>query len=146
MKTFDEIFESARANEGYWVGRVKFQVAAQLQDLLQNANWTQERLAEKIGVKAPQVSRALSGENNTTLESLVKMGFALGYVPQVKFVPCNAAAEPYTPIFSPRVNVERSIVHDIYNFANSGSVPGAFIPSDWDEVRSSNDQRFALAA
>jgi transcriptional regulator with XRE-family HTH domain len=80
----------ARRSEGYWLSRVKLGVASQLQDHLRIANLTQEKYAEKLGVKAPQVSRALSGTNNPTLETLVKMGWALGYVPNVTFVPVQA--------------------------------------------------------
>ncbi|WP_161499906.1 helix-turn-helix domain-containing protein [Rhodoferax sp. TS-BS-61-7] len=90
MTKFKEAIAKARQSEGYWLSRVKLGVASQLQDHLKAANITQEKYAEKLGVKPPQVSRALSGTNNPTLETLVKMGWALGYVPNVTFVPVQA--------------------------------------------------------
>lgn len=93
MSKFKAAIANARLTEGYWISRVKLGVASQLQDHLKLANLTQEKYAEKLGVKSPQVSRALSGTNNPTLETLVKMGWALGYVPNVTFVPVQARLE-----------------------------------------------------
>lgn len=117
MRDFKQLFQAARSSEPYWIGRVKFQVAACLQDLLENANITQEKLAERIGVKAPQVSRALNGENNTTLETLTKMGFALGHVPHITFVPVDSKAEVFQPAFQLKTKVEKKrMVEDLYSF------------------------------
>ncbi|APW41783.1 helix-turn-helix domain-containing protein [Rhodoferax saidenbachensis] len=93
MSKLKAAIAKARLTENYWISRVKLGVASQLQDHLKMANLTQEKYAEKLGVKAPQVSRALSGTNNPTLETLVKMGWALGYVPNVTFVPVQARLE-----------------------------------------------------
>src|SRR5438105_4037165 len=90
MSKFARLLNTARSTDRYWFSRVKYDAAAQLQDLLKGAGLTQDKYAEKLGVKAPQVSRALSGSWNPTLETLVKMGWALGYVPEVKFVPVTA--------------------------------------------------------
>lgn len=145
MTSFKKVFEAARKTEPYWVGRVKFQVAAGLQDLLERANWTQDKLAEKIGVKPPQISRALSGANNTTLESLVKLGFALGYVPHVTFVPVESKPEVFKPAFTLNAQVKKRSVTDIYSFDAISALPD-LSATQWNTTHSSNDQRFCLAA
>jgi|GEM_PF-6297360 len=92
MSKFEKALNTARQSEEYWFERVKLGVASQLQDLVRAAKLTQERYAEKLGIKPPQVSRTLSGASNPTLETLVKMGLALGCVPKVTFVPIQGKA------------------------------------------------------
>ena len=86
MENFAQTLQTARDSDGYWFGRVKLHMATQLQDLLANSGLNQEQYAAKLGVKPPQVSRVLNGLGNPTLETMVKMGRALGYVPRVSFV------------------------------------------------------------
>lgn len=145
MSTFKKVFETARSSEAYWVGRVKFQVAAALHDLLETSQWTQDRLASTIGVKAPQVSRALGGSHNTTIESLAKMGFALGYVPQVTFVPVNSKAEVFSAAFNVDFQVRKKSMKNVYSFDTDQLLP-KFTGDEWTVSHCSNDQRFALAA
>jgi transcriptional regulator with XRE-family HTH domain len=86
MENFAQTLQNARNSDGYWLGRVKLHAATQLQDLLATSGMNQEQYAAKLGVKPPQVSRVLNGLGNPTLETLVKMGRILGYVPRVTFV------------------------------------------------------------
>ncbi len=86
MTNFNQLLATARNSDGYWFGRVKLNAATQLQDLLASSGMNQEQYAAKLGVKPPQVSRVLNGLGNPTLETIVKMGRALGYVPRVTFV------------------------------------------------------------
>jgi transcriptional regulator with XRE-family HTH domain len=90
MNNFADILAAARNTDAYWLGRVKLNIATQLQDHLKAAGITQDAYAQKLNVKPPQVSRMLNGQGNPTLETLVKMGRALGYVPRVTFVPVAA--------------------------------------------------------
>ena len=95
MENFAQTLQTARNSDGYWFGRVKLHAATQLQDLLANSGMNQEQYAAKLGVKPPQVSRVLNGLGNPTLETLVKMGRALGYVPRVTFVQDAAQAAKF---------------------------------------------------
>jgi transcriptional regulator with XRE-family HTH domain len=90
MEYFAQTLQNARNSDGYWFGRVKLHAATQLQDLLTSSGMNQEQYAAKLGVKPPQVSRVLNGLGNPTLETLVKMGRSLGYVPRVTFVKDSA--------------------------------------------------------
>jgi transcriptional regulator with XRE-family HTH domain len=95
MENFVQTLQNARNSDGYWLGRVKLHAATQLQDLLASSSMNQEQYATKLGVKPPQVSRMLNGLGNPTLETLVKMGRALGYVPRVTFVQDAAQAATF---------------------------------------------------
>ncbi len=94
MTKFEALLASARDTDAYWQSRVRLQAATQLQDLLAASGLNQEQLAHKVGVKPPQVSRILNALGNPTLDTLVKMAGALGYVPQLTFVPVQHQA-PY---------------------------------------------------
>ncbi len=95
MENFAQTLQTARNGDGYWFGRVKLHAATQLQDLLAYSGMNQEQYAAKLGVKPPQVSRVLNGLGNPTLETLVKMGRSLGYVPRVTFVQDVAQATTF---------------------------------------------------
>jgi transcriptional regulator with XRE-family HTH domain len=95
MEKFKQLVANAQNSDSYWFSRVKLNAATQLQDLLATSGLNQEQYAEKLGVKPPQVSRVLNGLGNPTLETLVKMGRALGYVPRVSFVPDGAKAAQF---------------------------------------------------
>lgn len=99
MTNLQDIFAAARDSDAYWFGRSKHHVAAQLQDLLKASGQTQEQLAAALGVKPPQVSRILNAQGNPTLQTLVKMGRALGYVPRVSFVPVNAQSQGVNALY-----------------------------------------------
>lgn len=92
MTKFETLLATARDTDAYWQSRVKLQAATQLQDLLDASGLNQEQWAQKLGVKPPQVSRILNALGNPTLDTLVKMARALGYVPQLTFVPQKSVA------------------------------------------------------
>ncbi len=87
MTKFEALLVTARDTDAYWQNRLRLQAATQLQDLLAASGLNQEQLAQKVGVKPPQVSRVLNALGNPTLDTLVKMAGALGYVPHLTFVP-----------------------------------------------------------
>lgn len=90
MKKIKDMLNNARNSDAYWFGRVKLHVATQLQDMLKAGGINQVQFAEALGVNAPMVSRLINGQGNPTLETLVKAGRVLGYVPRVTFVPVEA--------------------------------------------------------
>ncbi len=145
MTRFAERLQSARSGERYWLSRVKLSLAAQLQDLLKQSGLNQEKYAEKLGVKPPQVSRALSGSANPTVETVVRMALSLGYVPQVTFKPLQEARRSHgvrTTESLDGIQVEitkLSSKSHAYRF----DLPTAdFDPKGWTVT---NDERFELA-
>lgn len=90
MKKIKDMLNNARNSDAYWFGRVKLHVSTQLQDMLKASGINQGQYAEALGVKPPMVSRLINGQGNPTLETLVKAGRVLGYVPRVTFVPAAA--------------------------------------------------------
>ncbi len=108
MTKFKTLLTVARDTDAYWRGRVKLQAATQLQDLLTASGLNQEQLAQKVGVKPPQVSRILNALGNPTLDTLVKMAGALGYVPQLTFVPMQKpASSPPAMVQASRMGIAK---------------------------------------
>jgi transcriptional regulator with XRE-family HTH domain len=147
MTKFTEALQAARGGEKYWLSRVKFDLASKFQDLLEESGLKQGELAEKMGVKAPQVSRALNGSSNLTLESIVRMGWALGYVPHVTFTPVKQVVSREQHTVHSNATLEIALTRAVispnrYRF----DVPG--IPESHGEwrIKAVNDQKFAMAA
>lgn len=147
MANFSELLQSARGSERYWLSRVKFDLAAQLQDLLKQSGLTQEKYAQELGVKAPQVSRTLSGSSNPTLETVTRMAFALGFVPHVTFKRINAAAKPLESKVTESLD---GLEVEVTRLGKLSAEHYRFEPPRIDVHRErwtvTNDERFDLAA
>ncbi|MBC7553592.1 MAG: helix-turn-helix transcriptional regulator [Taibaiella sp.] len=53
--------------------RESFSIAIKVLARLDELNWTQKELAEKLGVTPQQVNKIVKGKQNLTLESLIKL-------------------------------------------------------------------------
>lgn len=53
-------------------------IALMVLEKLDDLNWTQKRLANAIGVSPQQVTKIVSGKENLTIESMVKLEQVLG--------------------------------------------------------------------
>lgn len=67
------------------VSRTKALVASAIAEVLIHTRTTQTVLAERMRVSRPRVNQILSTTNNTTIETLVRVAYALGYCVIVKF-------------------------------------------------------------
>ncbi|WP_022834999.1 helix-turn-helix domain-containing protein [Salisaeta longa] len=80
---FEDLEETPEDIASDLMDLVRYQIGRRLEEY----GWTQEDLAEAMGVKPPTVSRLLNSENPTLL-SIAKMAKALDLaVPVLKFVP-----------------------------------------------------------
>ena len=70
--------EWRRANRS-WLRRSQ-NVAMKLLDRMEEMNWTQQQVAERLGCSQQYVSRMVKGSENLTLEMLSKIEDALGIV------------------------------------------------------------------
>lgn len=70
--------EWRRANRA-WLRRSQ-NVAMKLLDRMEEMNWTQQQVAERLGCSQQYVSRMVKGSENLTLEMLSKIEDALGIV------------------------------------------------------------------
>lgn len=51
--------------------------AKNLKEAMRQGGWTQQQLAEVIGIKPPRISELLNGKTNPTLETMEKFATAL---------------------------------------------------------------------
>lgn len=56
----------------------RIRIGSRIRKLRENAGWTQDDLAEKTGLKRPNISRIESGRYNTGQDILSKISMALG--------------------------------------------------------------------
>lgn len=61
------------------------EITDKIETLMECQGLSKKELAERLGVSKASVSRILSGNRNMTLDTLVKVSFALGYRPRIEF-------------------------------------------------------------
>lgn len=66
---------------------VKLEVTEKIVDLLEGQSLSRTQFAERLARTPGYVTKLLSGANNFTLETLVRVGMALGQMLSVSFVP-----------------------------------------------------------
>lgn len=75
----------------YRTESLKLQVAESIVALMDEHKLNKSALAEKLEKSASFVTKILSGENNFTLETMVRVGLALNHQIEVMFRPLNYA-------------------------------------------------------
>lgn len=91
----EEIESDLELRREYEAELVTLQTVAKLDALRQEKGWTQGKLAECSGTTQPMLSRLFSGddERSPTLETLVKIGLALGKRMKIDFVDADARSQ-----------------------------------------------------
>jgi ribosome-binding protein aMBF1 (putative translation factor) len=92
IKDFSEIkkrwLKNPKVRKEYESLKEEFQVAEEIIRARTQANMTQVELAEKVGTKAPAISRLESpGYGRASVAALKKVAHALGCELQIKLVP-----------------------------------------------------------
>ncbi len=65
----------------------EFDIAKELIAMRQSLGLTQRGLAEKAGIKQPQLARIESGKQSPRLETLVSIAASVGYSVELRLVP-----------------------------------------------------------
>lgn len=76
-KSLASFVESAKEKDSYWVEHAKFDFAMDLVGLLHKSGMSNNEFAERINVKAPYISKVLRGDENLTIQTMVKLVRAL---------------------------------------------------------------------
>lgn len=67
----------------------EFDVAKELISMRQDLGLTQRGLAEKAGIKQPQLARIESGKQSPRLDTLVSIAASVGYSVEFRLVPSS---------------------------------------------------------
>lgn len=73
IKSYKELVKAAKDRDTYWVEVAKHDFAFSIYRQLKRHGLTNAALAEKLGVSPPYVSKVLRGDENLTIESMVKI-------------------------------------------------------------------------
>jgi transcriptional regulator with XRE-family HTH domain len=68
----------ARKGDSYWVEKIKLHFALALDDRRKAAGMTCKAVAEKAGVSGPYMTKVLRGDENLTIETMVKLAHSTG--------------------------------------------------------------------
>lgn len=77
-KTLASFFKDAKQQDVYWVEKAKFDFSQDIIRLLKSNGLSNQEYAERLNVKAPYVSKMLRGDENFTIQTMVKLVRALG--------------------------------------------------------------------
>lgn len=86
---FAELKVDARTSDTYWVEEAILDFTEEIARLLNEGNLTRKELAERLGTSKAYVTKILRGSANFTIESMVKIGRALGCKMQIELVPAE---------------------------------------------------------
>lgn len=77
MANFSSLIQKAKESNGYWESRIRHKIALALLGQMKDLNLTQADLAKQSGVSAAYISRVLSGNENMSIKTIVKLTRAI---------------------------------------------------------------------
>jgi cyanate lyase len=75
--SFEELFQRAEERPSYWVELAKLEFTEEMLARLKELGINKSEFAARLGAKPAFVTRLLSGRNNFTLETMVRVARAL---------------------------------------------------------------------
>lgn len=84
---FPALFRAAAATDEYWVELAKAEFTEAVACRLRDEGVSQARLAKALGVSPAYVSKLLRGDNNFTIETMVRVARTLGARVEFRLVP-----------------------------------------------------------
>jgi hypothetical protein len=77
LGSFDDLFRHAEQHTDYWVELAKLEFTEEMLARMKESNIKKSQLAASLGAKPAFVTRLVSGHNNFTLETMVRVARAL---------------------------------------------------------------------
>lgn len=74
----NNIFAQAEKDPGFWLEDFRLEFMEELAREMKHLNISRTELAKRIGVSPAYITKILRGDSNFTLQSMVKLAFALG--------------------------------------------------------------------
>lgn len=78
IKSYRALVDAAKATDKYWIENAKHDLAFGLHRQIRRGGMSNAELATKLGVKPPYISKVMRGDENLTIESMVKLVRAAG--------------------------------------------------------------------
>lgn len=72
------IFSQAEKDPGFWLEDFRLEFMEELAREMKHLNVSRTELARRVGVSPAYITKILRGDSNFTLQSMVKLAFALG--------------------------------------------------------------------
>ncbi len=79
VRGFDKMLSEMKQTESYWVEAARDDISDRICEMMQEQGVSKAELARRLGKSRQYVTRMLQGNGNFTVETLVKVAFALGY-------------------------------------------------------------------
>lgn len=80
MTTFTELLRKAEQSEQYWTSGAQIEFSFKIADIMREQRLNQKQLAEILEVSPAYVSKLLAGNQNLTLNTMIRYAHKLGRV------------------------------------------------------------------
>lgn len=80
MSTFTELLHKAEQSEQYWTSGAQIEFSLKIADIMHEEQLNQKQLSEILGVSPAYVSKLLAGNQNLTLNTMIRYARKLGRV------------------------------------------------------------------
>ena len=88
------IFAQAEKDPGFWLEDFRLEFMEELAREMKHLNVSRTELARRVGVSPAYITKILRGDSNFTLQSMVKLAFALGSKLCIRMEPLLTADIP----------------------------------------------------
>lgn len=78
IKSYRALVSAAKETDSYWIESAKHDLAFGLHRQIKRSGMSNTELATKLKVKPPYISKVMRGDENLTIESMVKLVRAAG--------------------------------------------------------------------
>lgn len=78
IKSYRALVDAAKETDKYWIENAKHDLAFGLHRQIRRSGMSNAELATKLDVKPPYISKVMRGDENLTIESMVKLVRAAG--------------------------------------------------------------------
>jgi len=78
IKSYRALVNAAKETDKYWIENAKHDLAFGLHRQIRRSGMSNTELAAKLNVKPPYISKVMRGDENLTIESMVKLVRAAG--------------------------------------------------------------------
>lgn len=78
MTTFTQLLRNAEQSEQYWISGAQIEFSMKIASIMKEENLNQKQLAEILEVSPAYVSKLLAGNQNLTLNTMIRYARKLG--------------------------------------------------------------------
>lgn len=130
--------EGLRGSVSYWLSAARTEFTSDLDRIMRIEGITQSELAERMGTSQAYISKALGGESNFTIQSMVRLALAVGATLQIRLTRKGKEVVRVLDLETAEALEDRLAVHH-FGSEVTGATFALYAPQEVVETRFPND-------